>query len=76
MGPGFESQRAHPREQQFKYARRPATSIREAVRFMCAEKDPLVCHRAILVCRWLGGLGFDIAHIIDGQTVESQAAAE
>ncbi|MFN9176311.1 MAG: DUF488 family protein [Synechocystis sp.] len=30
---------------------------------MCAEKDPLTCHRAILICQHLTNLNLEIAHI-------------
>ena len=43
---------------------------------MCAEKDPMTCHRTILICRNLRGQGVDIRHIIDLQTVETQADLE
>ena len=43
---------------------------------MCAEKDPMTCHRSILICRNLRGQGIDIQHIIDRETTESQAALE
>ena len=31
---------------------------------MCAEKDPLHCHRALLVSRSLGDKGLEVAHIL------------
>ena len=35
---------------------------------MCAEKEPLDCHRTLLVSRALDELGIDVAHIhADGQ---------
>jgi uncharacterized protein (DUF488 family) len=38
---------------------------------MCAEKDPLLCHRAILVCRRLRARDIRIVHILeDGSTEE------
>ena len=38
------------------------------IALMCAEKDPLDCHRTILVARELVKVGLDIAHILaDGQ---------
>lgn len=38
---------------------------------MCAEKDPLLCHRAILVCRRLRARDISIVHILeDGSTEE------
>ncbi len=43
---------------------------------MCAEKDPMTCHRSILICRNLRGLGIDIRHIIDHETTETQADLE
>lgn len=46
------------------------------VALMCAEKDPLTCHRSILVCRNLKAPALSIVHILaDGQT-ESHEAAE
>ena len=43
---------------------------------MCSEKDPLTCHRAILICRSLRGQGIDMLHIIDHATIETQAELE
>ncbi len=43
---------------------------------MCAEKDPLTCHRSILICRNLRGQGIDIKHIIDRDATETQAELE
>jgi hypothetical protein len=43
---------------------------------MCAEKDPLTCHRSILRCRSLRGQGIDIRHIIDHEATETQADLE
>jgi hypothetical protein len=43
---------------------------------MCAEKDPMTCHRTILICRNLRGPGIDIRHIVDQDTLESQADLE
>lgn len=42
---------------------------------MCAEKDPLECHRTILVCRHLREVA-DIKHILDDGSLEVRAAAE
>jgi uncharacterized protein (DUF488 family) len=39
---------------------------------MCAEKDPMTCHRSILICRSLRGHGVEIRHIIDHETTETQ----
>ena len=43
---------------------------------LCAEKDPLDCHRSILVARHLAPKGFAIAHIHDAAKVESQREFE
>lgn len=42
---------------------------------MCAEKDPLECHRTILVCRHLRQTA-QISHILADATLESHADAE
>ena len=49
---------------------------RYRVALMCAEKDPVTCHRAILICRHLRPLGMTISHILDDGRVESQAEME
>ncbi|MBX9625352.1 MAG: DUF488 domain-containing protein [Gemmataceae bacterium] len=46
------------------------------VALLCAEKDPLVCHRMILVCRHLRGDVGPIAHIREDGSAESHADAE
>lgn len=46
------------------------------VALMCAEKDPLTCHRAILVCRNLRESGLEIRHILEDGALESMAACE
>ncbi len=43
---------------------------------MCAEKDPLDCHRMVLVCRQLAHRGWEIAHVLEDGVLESHAAAE
>jgi uncharacterized protein (DUF488 family) len=43
---------------------------------MCAEKDPMTCHRTILICRQLRDQQIDIRHIIDHETTETQADLE
>jgi uncharacterized protein (DUF488 family) len=46
------------------------------VALMCAERDPLTCHRTILVCRELRSPDININHILaDGRT-ESNSQAE
>jgi uncharacterized protein (DUF488 family) len=47
-----------------------------SVALLCAEKDPLTCHRTILVCRHLRGPGISIQHIHEDGRLESHEAAE
>jgi uncharacterized protein (DUF488 family) len=46
------------------------------VALMCAEKDPISCHRTILICKHLRQLDIKIDHIIDDKTLESQGQLE
>lgn len=43
---------------------------------MCAEKEPLDCHRTILVGRALARQGCDLGHILADGRIEPQAEAE
>ena len=57
------------------------TRVRKAVTqhrvaLMCSEKDPLTCHRTILICRALRNDAFQIQHILEDGTIETMAAAE
>jgi uncharacterized protein (DUF488 family) len=45
------------------------------IALMCAEKEPLECHRTILVARHLAALGLDVEHILADGRLESHAAA-
>lgn len=45
------------------------------IALMCAEKDPLTCHRAILVCRHLGVRGITAQHILEDGRLESHEDA-
>ena len=50
-------------------------SKHKKIALMCAEKDPLDCHRTILVARELVKAGLDIAHILaDGQVERHDVA--
>ena len=40
------------------------------IALMCAEKDPLDCHRTILVARELVASGVDVAHILENGSLE------
>lgn len=46
------------------------------IALMCAEKDPITCHRMILVCHELRRTPLEIAHICADGTLESNADAE
>jgi uncharacterized protein (DUF488 family) len=46
------------------------------VALLCAEKDPVTCHRTILVCRELRALPIDILHIREDGLCETTAAVE
>lgn len=41
------------------------------IAMMCAEKDPIDCHRTILVARALSGEGFEVQHILADGSLES-----
>ena len=43
---------------------------------MCAEREPLDCHRCLLVARALAERGFSIGHILHDGTIEPHAATE
>jgi uncharacterized protein (DUF488 family) len=46
------------------------------VAIMCAEADPLTCHRTILVCRELRSSDLEIEHIRADGSIETNCAAE
>jgi uncharacterized protein (DUF488 family) len=46
------------------------------VALMCAEKDPLDCHRTILVCRALRSTAFEISHILENGQLEIHSELE
>jgi len=43
------------------------------ITLMCAEKEPLACHRSILISRHLLDGGIPVRHILDESTVEDHA---
>jgi uncharacterized protein (DUF488 family) len=53
--------------------RKGAASHRVAL--MCAEKDPIMCHRTILVARALASAGVPVIHILGDGQVETHATA-
>ena len=46
------------------------------IALMCAEKDPISCHRMILVCRVLRSEPVEIHHILEDGRIESLRASE
>lgn len=42
----------------------------------CAEKDPITCHRSILVGRYLAMAGHETNHLVNGCSVEKQSDLE
>jgi uncharacterized protein (DUF488 family) len=58
----------------FSRLRRGAEKYRLAI--MCAEKEPLTCHRAILISRCLKDSGIQVMHILADGTLEDHARTE
>lgn len=54
--------------------RRGLTTHRIAL--LCAEKDPITCHRTVLVCRHLRADFIDIRHILADGSIETMDQAE
>lgn len=50
-------------------------SERHRIALLCAEKDPLLCHRSVLISRELEALGMDVSHILEDGRLESQDEA-
>lgn len=46
------------------------------IALMCAEKDPITCHRAILVCQHLKQFPIQINHILHDGTLETHQQLE
>jgi len=46
------------------------------IALMCAEKDPITCHRMILVCKALRPEPIEIAHILEDGRIETLAESE
>lgn len=45
----------------------------DKIALMCAERDPITCHRSILVCHHLRKQSIKIAHILPDGSLESHA---
>ncbi len=50
-------------------------AARHRIALLCAEKDPLICHRTILVIRQLVARGLRAAHILDNGRLEQHEDA-
>lgn len=50
-------------------------AARHRIALLCAEKDPLTCHRTILVVRQLVARGLEAAHILEDGRVEPHEKA-
>jgi type I restriction enzyme S subunit len=46
------------------------------IALLCAEKEPLDCHRTILVCHYLRRLGLPIKHILSDGSIEEHHETE
>ncbi len=46
------------------------------IALMCAEKDPLTCHRTVLICRHLLEDPIEILHILEDGSLETMTRAE
>ncbi len=53
-----------------------ADAARSRICLMCAEREPLDCHRCLLVARALAERGLAIGHILHDGTIEPHAATE
>src|SRR6266699_115255 len=49
---------------------------RRACALMCAEEDPLECHRFLMICPELARMGIQPFHIRKGSKIEDQVTAE
>lgn len=45
-------------------------AVHHRIALMCAEREPLDCHRTLLVARQLCSSGFEVAHILADGTLE------
>jgi uncharacterized protein (DUF488 family) len=51
-------------------------SARHRVALICAERDPIHCHRFLLVARHLVGRGVAVSHILANGEIEAHSATE
>jgi uncharacterized protein (DUF488 family) len=74
-GGGYEAMAARP-DFQAALARLAEQSAGSMLCLMCAEKEPLDCHRTLLVSRRLAERGFAIEHLLADGTVRPHAEVE
>jgi uncharacterized protein (DUF488 family) len=67
---------AHAGEFQTALERLIAESAERRICMMCTEREPLDCHRCLLLARELAARGMTIGHILQDGTIESHAATE
>ena len=53
-----------------------AGSQKQRIALMCAEKDPITCHRTVLITRAFRHTALTVSHILDSGALESAATAE
>lgn len=46
------------------------------IALMCAEKEPLDCHRGVLICRTLVDEGWEVGHLLADGAIEPHAETE
>src|SRR5208282_1501629 len=51
-------------------------AARRCVCLMCAEREPLDCHRCLLVARAVSERGLSIGHILHDGSIEAHGATE
>ena len=75
---GIADYEAMARQGEFQAAleRLIAEAARCRVCMMCAEREPLDCHRCLLVARELAARGMTIGHILHDGTIEPHVATE
>ena len=61
----------------FRAGLRQAIEVAQQYRLtlLCAEKEPLACHRALPVCRALDSMGVSVTHILGAGGLESHSDA-
>jgi uncharacterized protein (DUF488 family) len=57
-------------------ARLTAEAVRSRICLMCAEREPLECHRCLLVARSLAQRGIIVGHILYDGAIETHAETE